>query len=127
VGISAKIWRATDNDIRRCMTNGALVDDLFHRAPESEHALLHGARAFGSFLRDARDDGLHAITGASDRSYALFAERVKTLAAGAATDPLRDLLDRYPCDATNRVQIGDVIRRAAKKKCGVLICVFEDW
>jgi hypothetical protein len=135
VGISAKIWPATDDEIRGCLATPARITDLFHhwsmssREPRiaNGHALLHGARPFGSFLRNNVDAGLHEIAGASDPSYAMFAERVRALHAGAPADPLRDLFDRYSCDATNHVQIADVIRAATRTERGLMFCVFEDW
>jgi hypothetical protein len=137
VGITAKIWPATDEEIRACREDPAKASAMFHRhssfsddpAYARGHALIHGAHALRSAVVGFAEAGLgvHSIEGASDPTYTMSAARVRALHAEAANDPCRALLTRFPTQAIHRVEIADVVTLAESTGRGIILCVFEDW
>lgn len=137
MGITAKIWPATDDEIRRCSRDPEHVTSMFFRYDASSddpanargHALIHGARELGSYLaaHAAAGLGVDEVSRASDPSYTMSATRVRALHAAQGRDPCHALLACFPTQAINHVEIAEVVALAASTGRGLVFCVFEDW
>src|SRR5436190_4654016 len=70
MGMTTKVWAASDREIAACATTPSLVDTLFHAVTDDRHALIHGWR--GSGLPPCARE----IAGTSDPTVAIAAAEV---------------------------------------------------
>jgi hypothetical protein len=128
MGMSAKVWHATEEQLAMCRADPRRADDLFPHFERATNALVHGARSLESYLNAHEGVAeLRKLVGASDASWALPAAQVRALAAAPDAHPLRALLTDFPIESVHKVTIADLVASAAAAGCGLLFCVFEDY
>ncbi len=130
MGISAKIWPATDAEIAACVADRTHVNALFHAT--RDFATIWGARALHANLEHLRTAGFGLVrVDDSDPTYALASADLHPWLERRATDAeLRAVITpELPAVGahTTEVTILDILLRAAATGRGVMFCIFEDW
>ncbi len=127
MGITAKIWPITDDEARACAATPKYVNELFHRIPDSRHALIHRARGLASTLADAAGPELRAIDGASDPTYVMTPAGIAAMLDRKVPSPFHPIVEDFPTEAANRIEVVEIARAAAREHRGLMFCIFEDW
>jgi hypothetical protein len=130
MGISVKVWLASDEEMRELATHPAQIEPSFTRA--AVHAWIHDARQLAERLKvlSAMRVGLVRLDGAADPTYAMSSGATRD-AASSATRPLSPLF------AARSIAVGpgnvplptpaQIGALAVEQRCGLLWCSFEDW
>lgn len=121
MGITTKIWPASQIEIEKCLAEPAHVDHLFWRC--EDYAQIHDAPALPALLGELARHGalVREVAKAKETSFVVGHRSV-----GALHDAHRELF-AFPSICVNKVQIADIVERARLADRGLVFCSYEDW